>query len=159
MSPDSLDDPVARDLLESKHLAHLAYVWSDGTPRVVPVWIEWTGEEIVLAGFADGPRMEVLRDGTRVALEVDDDAYPGKLLLIRGPIRAQIVDGIVPEFAAAAERYMGKEAGQGFIEQATPLMRQMARIAITPEWVKIFDFEHRFPSPYARAVARAQGQT
>lgn len=65
----------------------------------------------------------------------------------------------MPEFAAAAERYMGKEAGQGFIEQATPLMRQMARIAITPEWVKIFDFEHRFPSPYARAVARAQGQT
>lgn len=152
-----IDDPVARDLLQSKHLAHLASVWADGTPRVVPIWFQWTGTEVVVAGFSDGPRMEALRDGTRVALEIDDDAYPGKLLLIRGPIRAQIVDGIAPEFAAAAERYMGTEAGQAFVEQGRPLFRQMARVAIIPEWVKILDFEERFPSPYARGPGSGTG--
>jgi hypothetical protein len=153
-----LDDPVARDLLQSSHLGSLAYVWPDGTPRVVPIWFEWTGEEIVVAGFAHGPRMGVLRDGSRVALEIDDDSYPGKLLLIRGPVRVDVVDGIAPEFAAAAERYMGKEAGQAFLDVAKPLFRRMGRIAITPEWVKVMDMVERFPSPYARAVAEAQAE-
>jgi len=37
-----LDDPVAQELLRSTNLAKLAYVWTDGTPRVVPIWFEWT---------------------------------------------------------------------------------------------------------------------
>jgi hypothetical protein len=43
-----LNDPVARELLHSTNLAKLAYVWTDGTPRVVPLWFAWTGEEVVL---------------------------------------------------------------------------------------------------------------
>ncbi len=34
---DLLQDPVAQQLLQSKSLAHLAYTWHDGTPRVVPI--------------------------------------------------------------------------------------------------------------------------
>jgi hypothetical protein len=33
-----LDDPVAQTLLHSTIPARLAYVWPDGTPRVVPIW-------------------------------------------------------------------------------------------------------------------------
>ena len=32
-----LNDPVARDLLASQALARVAYNWTDGTPRVVPI--------------------------------------------------------------------------------------------------------------------------
>ena len=42
-----LDDPVAQTLLHSTSLARLAYVWRDDTPRVVPIWFHWTGNEIV----------------------------------------------------------------------------------------------------------------
>jgi len=32
------------------------------------------------------------------------------------------------------------------------MFKQMARIAIAPEWVKILDFETRFPSAIEEAV-------
>jgi hypothetical protein len=69
----------------------------------------------------------------------------------------EVVDGIAPEFAAS-ERYMGKEQGQAFLEQAKPLFRRMGRIAITPDWVRVFDMVERFPSPYTRALAEAQAE-
>ena len=50
-----LDDPVAQELLHSTNLARLAYVWRDETPRVVPIWFHWDGQEIVL-GSPPTPR-------------------------------------------------------------------------------------------------------
>jgi hypothetical protein len=34
--PELLQDPVAQELLASRIPARLAYVWTDGTPRVSP---------------------------------------------------------------------------------------------------------------------------
>jgi hypothetical protein len=38
-----LNEPVAQRLLQSRIPARLAYVWADGTPRVVPIGVslEW----------------------------------------------------------------------------------------------------------------------
>lgn len=44
-----LDDPVAQELLKSNLTAQLGYMALDGTPRVVPIWFEWTGGELILA--------------------------------------------------------------------------------------------------------------
>ena len=41
-----LETPVAQQLLQSKIPARLAYNWTDGTPRVVPIWFVWNGREI-----------------------------------------------------------------------------------------------------------------
>ena len=41
-----LEDPIALDLLQSRQLARLSYTWHDGTPRVVPLWFQWTGNTI-----------------------------------------------------------------------------------------------------------------
>jgi hypothetical protein len=38
-----LNDPVARRLLASPVPARLAYTWTDGTPRVVPIGFHWNG--------------------------------------------------------------------------------------------------------------------
>ena len=40
--------PVAQQLLQSAIPARLAYTWHDGTPRVVPMWFHWTGEDLVM---------------------------------------------------------------------------------------------------------------
>ncbi|MEP7190069.1 MAG: hypothetical protein ABI901_12830 [Roseiflexaceae bacterium] len=50
-----LDDPVAQQLLQSTLPARLAYNWSDGTPRLVPIWFHWNGKEVVLGGPSDAP--------------------------------------------------------------------------------------------------------
>jgi hypothetical protein len=58
----------------------------------------------------------------------------------------QTLDGVVPEYAMAAERYFGPEQGQAWVKQLGAMVPQMVRITIVPEWVGVLDFQSRFPS-------------
>src|SRR5512138_656579 len=89
-----LNDPVAQRLLQSTFPARLAYTWKDGTPRVIPIAFHWDGKEIVLGTPPDAPKMQVLRDGVKVALTIDSDSLPFKVLLIRGTVHTDIFEGI-----------------------------------------------------------------
>jgi hypothetical protein len=151
-----LDDPVAQKMLQSTVPARLAYNWSDGTPRVVPIGFHWNGKEIVLGTPPDAPKMKVLKDGAKVAVTIDSDSMPYKVLLIRGSIRTDTVDGIAPEYAAMTKRVFGEEGGQAWLDQMGPMCPQMSRVFITPEWVGILDFETRFPNALERAMERMQ---
>jgi Pyridoxamine 5'-phosphate oxidase len=144
-----LQHPVAQELLSSKIPARLAYIWTDGTPRVVPIWFHWTGHELVLGTPPKAPKLKALARNPKVSLTIDNDAFPHKVLLIRGSARLEPVEGIVPEYALAAERYFGKERGQAWLTQLRGMVPSMVRIAITPEWVGILDFKTRFPSALA----------
>jgi hypothetical protein len=143
-SLELLDDPVAGKLLHSTIPARLAYPWMDGTPRVVPVWFHWTGEQFVIASPPRAPKLKVLGADPHVALTIDDTAWPYSVLLVRGTAELEMVDDVVPEYALSAERYFGTEQGQAWV--STLRGNPMARIAITPTWVAILDFETRFPS-------------
>jgi len=152
-----LDDPVAQQLLQSTLPARLAYNWSDGTPRLVPIGFHWNGQEIVLGGPPDAPKMKVLRDGDKVALTIDSDSMPYKVLMVRGAIRIDTVDGVAPEYAAMSRRVMGEEQGKTWVNQIGAMIPRMSRIFIRPEWVGILDFETRFPSAIEHAMERAAG--
>jgi general stress protein 26 len=147
-----LNDPIAQELLHSQIPARVAYVWTDGTPRVVPIWFHWNGKEIVLGTPVDAPKVNALRQNPKVAVTIDDNNWPAKVLLIRGSATVEIVDGVVPEYAAAAARYFGPEQGEAWVEQTKGLMPQVARLAIRPEWVAVLDFEQRFPNALERAM-------
>lgn len=151
-----LDHPVAQELLHSTNPAHLAYCWTDGTPRVVPIWFHWNGQEIVLGTPADAPKLKALANGSFVAVTIDSPTPPYHVLLLRGKARVEIVDGVPEEYAAASERYYGNEQGRAWVAQAGSLMPKMARISVRPEWVGLHDFETRFPSAVERAIERAQ---
>ena len=150
-----LNDPVALQLLQSTKMAHLAYTWSDGTPRVVPIWFSWNGKELVMASPSKAPKAHVIATGTHVAISIDGDVWPYKVLLVRGVAEVAMVDGMVPEYAQAAQRYFGEEQGKGWAATAQQLSPQMLRISVTPEWVGILDFEQRFPEALAAAMATA----
>jgi len=152
-----LNDPVAQQLLQSTLPARLAYNWSDGTPRLIPIGFHWNGKEIVLGGPPDAPKMKVLHNGDKVALTIDSDSMPYKVLMVRGAIHIDTVDGVAPEYAAMSRRVMGEEQGQIWLNQIGAMIPRMARIFITPEWVGILDFETRFPSAVERAMERAAG--
>lgn len=153
-----LNDPVAQQLLQSRLPARFAYNWTDGTPRVVPIGFHWNGTEIVLGTFLDAPKMQALEDGAKVAISIDSDSMPYNVLLIRGSVRVDTVDGIAPEYAAMTRRTFGDEQGQAWLDSMAPLCPQMARVFIRPEWVGILDFETRFPSALERAMERMQAQ-
>ncbi len=150
-----LEDPVAQRLLQSTIPARLAYVWPDGTPRVIPIGFHWTGTDVVLGTPPDAPKMKALRDGAKVALTIDSDAMPYQVLQIRGTARVDIVEGIAPEYASMSKRVMGEEQGQAWLDNLGPICPQMARVFIRPEWVGILDFQTRFPSAIERAMERA----
>lgn len=150
---DLLNDPIAQELLHSNIPARLAYVWRDGTPRVIPIWFHWNGEEVVLGTPLKAPKTRALRDGSKVALTIDSNDWPHKVLQIRGTAKIETVDGVVPEYATAAKRYFGEEQGQAWIEQVSKMFSQMARISVRPEWVSIIDFEKRFPNAIEAAMA------
>ena len=148
-----LDDPVAQELLRSTAPARLAYVWRDGTPRVVPIWFHWNGKEIVLGTPLKAPKVQALSRNPKVALSIDSNAWPYKVLQIRGTARVETVAGVVPEYALAAERYFGPEQGQTWVKQVGGMFSQMARITVKPEWVAVLDFEKRFPSAIEAAMS------
>lgn len=144
-----LEEPASQELLQSKIPARLAYVWTDGTPRVVPIWFHWNGREIVMATPPRAPKLKALAKNPKVSLTIDDNTFPHKVLLIRGTARLEPVDGIVPEYEAAAERYFGAVQGKTWVDQLRTMISTMVRIRITPEWVGLLDFQTRFPSALA----------
>jgi len=79
-----------------------------------------------------------------VALTIDDNAWPYKVLLVRGSASVDLLDDVGPEYALAATRYFGPEQGPAWVD--TLRGKPMARIAITPHWAGILDFQTRFPS-------------
>jgi len=141
-----LQHPAAKELLASRIPARLAYIWTDGTPRVIPIWFHWNGGEFILGTPPKAPKLKALARNPKVSLTIDDNTFPHKVLLIRGSARLEPVDGIIPEYAVAAERYFGHEQGQAWIEQLGKMVPSMVRIRITPEWVGLLDFQSRFPS-------------
>ena len=146
-SLELLNDPVAQALLGSANMAKLAYSWMDGSPRVVPIWYHWTGEQIVLASPVKAPKLRALAADPRVSLTIDDNGWPYKVLLVRGHANVEMLDDVCPEYALAATRYFGPEQGPAWISTLRGM--PMARIPVTPVWVGILDFQTRFPSALA----------
>ena len=147
-----LNDPVAQDLLRSTAPARLAYVWRDGTPRVVPIWFHWNGKEIVLGTPPKAPKVHALIRNAKVAVSINSSTWPYKVLQIRGTAQVETVAGVAPEYALAAERYFGQDQGRAWVTQVGGMFSQMARIAVKPEWVAVLDFEQRFPSAIEAAM-------
>jgi hypothetical protein len=137
-----LSMPGARELLDATSAAHLAYVGQDGTPRVVPVGFFWTGDEFVISTAATAPKVAALVARPEVALAIDQGDTPGgaRALSVRGRATVEIVDGVVPEYLAAARKSMDHDAAADFERNVRRMYDRMARIAITPTWVRFYDY-------------------
>jgi Pyridoxamine 5'-phosphate oxidase len=151
-----LETDLARQLLRSSIPARLAFVATDGTPRVVPTWFEWNGSEIVMATYVAGPevgirhpasRLAALRANPAVALSIDTDQFPPQALTVRGRAEIDEVDGLAPEYVASAHRYLGDAAAAQMVAAMDQPGTVQARIVVRPTWVGLLDFASRRPSP------------
>jgi hypothetical protein len=90
----------------------------------------------------DRPKVTALSARPDVALSVDGGDTPdqARALSIRGQASVEIVDGVAAEYLAAARKTMTAEAAAEFEENVRGMYDQMARIAITPPWVRYYDF-------------------
>jgi nitroimidazol reductase NimA-like FMN-containing flavoprotein (pyridoxamine 5'-phosphate oxidase superfamily) len=139
-----LDDPLAVELLASRVPARLAYLWFDGTPRVVPIWFHWDGAALVVCSPPKAPKLKALEQHPEVSVTIDSNEWPYKVLSLRGSATVSMVDDLAPEYAAAAERYLGPVEGRAWAAQLRG--KSMGRVSIQPQWANLLDFETRFPS-------------
>ena len=150
-----LQEPVAQLLLQSTSPAHLAYVWTDGTPRVVPIAFHWNGSDLFFGTQPDAPKTKALTDGAWATASIDTNEMPYRVLQIRGRIRTDIVDGLAPEYELLTRRTMSEEAAEAWLSTLGAMTPRMTRVFLTPMWVALLDYETRFPSAVERAMERA----
>ena len=142
-----LNRPHSRDLL-GRDITRLAYVAKDGTPRNVPIGFSWNGSTIVMCTAKNAPKLKSLSANPAVALTIDTEVHPPKILLIRGTAELDHVDGIPDEYVEANTSYeMTAEQRVEWEAQIRSLYSDgMVRIVVTPTWAKLIDFETTMPS-------------
>jgi hypothetical protein len=109
---------------------------------VILVGFFWTGDQFVISTATTSPKVTALSDRPDVALAIDAGDTPdqARALSVRGRASVEIVDGVVPEYLAAARKTMDAEAAAAFEQNVRGMYDQMARIAITPYWARYYDF-------------------
>ncbi len=151
MEPDRITEvlnrPTSQELL-ARDLTRLAYVAKDGTPRNVPIGFTWNGSHIVMCTAKNAPKLPALRHNPTVALTIDTEVHPPKILLIRGRAELDYVDGIPEEYVSANSTYeMTPEQRVEWEAEVRSLYADgMVRIVVTPSWAKLIDFETTMPS-------------
>jgi hypothetical protein len=151
-----LDTEVAQRLLGATIPARLGYIAPDGTPRVVPTWFHWTGDELVMPTFVRAPhiarparRLAALGANPAVAVSIDTNTEPPQVLQLRGRVTITEVDGVVEEYAIEARRRLPEEAATSLLAMVGRPGTTMARVALRPTWVGVLDFDTRVPGVMA----------
>lgn len=141
-----LNRPLSQELL-ARDLTRLAYVAKDGTPRNLPIGFSWNGTEVVMCTPPNAPKLHGLRVNPMVALTIDTEVHPPKILFIRGRAELDVVEGIPHEYLEMNGSYeMTPEQRVVWEAEVRSLYQSMVRIVVTPTWVKLIDFETTLPS-------------
>ena len=149
-----LNRPLSQELL-ARDLARLAYVALDGTPRSIPIGIFWNGAQIVMCTAKNARKLPALRRNPAVALTIDTESHPPKVLLLRGRAELDVVDGIPDEYMQWNGTYqMTPEQRAEWEVGVKALYDGMVRIVVTPTWAKLIDFETTLPTAIEELMQR-----
>jgi hypothetical protein len=141
-----LNRPLSQELL-ARDLARLAFIGLDGTPRSIPIGIVWNGSEIVMCTAKNARKLPALRRNPAVALTIDTESHPPKVLLIRGQAELDVVDGIPDEYFQWNGTYeMTPEQRAEWEAGVRSLYDGMVRVMVKPTWAKLIDFETTLPT-------------
>ena len=149
---DVLNRPISQELL-ARDLTRLAYVAKDGTPRAIPIGFTWNGSAIVMCTAKNAAKVTALRHNPAVALTIDTEVHPPRILLIRGRAELDVVDGIPDEYLEMNGTYtMTHEQRVEWEADVRSLYDGMVRIVVVPTWAKLIDFETTLPSAVEELV-------
>jgi hypothetical protein len=84
------------------------------------------------------PKTKALQANPKVALTIDSEGFPPKVLLLRGK-------GVADVFLRASKRRVPDDQWIDWQAGVRGLYDQMAVITIMPTWAKLLDFETTIP--------------
>jgi len=123
----------------------MAYDGLDGDPRAIPIGFWTDGEQILMGTLPKSAKVAALRKNPKVALTIDQGAFPPKVLLIRGTAEVDLVEGIPDGYLTAGRKVMTGDQYAGWVDGVRGLYDEMVVITITPTWAKLLDFETTLP--------------
>jgi PPOX class probable F420-dependent enzyme len=129
----------ARRMLETEIIAWFTTVGKDGSPRAVPVWFWWDGEDITVLSKPDAGKAAHVRRGAPVLVHLNAGGRHGDdVVILHG--RARIAEETAAEWLAPRrEAYLAKyaEAIEGFGAPADAIAEEFSTVLIfTPERVQ-----------------------
>lgn len=140
LSPAEVDELLRRPIL-----ARIGLVGADGWPAVVPVWMEWDGQSLLVIARARARFVADLRRDARVCVSVVADDDPDRRVQLFGratfPQEPGPLSGTLLEVARRmARRYEGA-AGVRYLDRSRDWPRVAIRIVperivswASPDW-------------------------
>jgi PPOX class probable F420-dependent enzyme len=104
----TLDDRD-RALLEAPNFAHVATLRRDGSPQVVPVWVDVEGDRVLLNSAEGRAWLKNLERDPRVTLTVTNMQNPYDYVAIRGHLAEKTTEGADEHIDKLAKKYLGTD--------------------------------------------------
>jgi len=99
----------ARELLEDRNFANVAVIRPDGTPHVVPVWVD-IEDGVITLNSAEGRLWPALaRRDPRITITVQNMENPYEYVTIQGHVEDSTHEGADEHIDALAQKYLGEE--------------------------------------------------
>ena len=149
-----LAKPYAQQLLSGPEPARMAYEGLDGDPRVIPIGFWTEGARIVMATVPKSAKVAALQHNPKVALTIDQGAFPPRVLLIRGTAEVKLVEGIPDGYLTAGRKVMTEDQYPEWVASVRGLYDEMVVITITPTWAKLLDFETTLPEAVEHLIKK-----
>lgn len=140
-------DPVVQKLLQAPIPARVAYIGLDSQPRVFPISYLWDGQYFVFASPPTWYKVRSIEANPNVALTVDTTDFPPLILSARGIASIEYDQGLPDVYVEASRRIVGEDKMPEWERNVRSEDRNMALIRVKPTWLKVVDFETRYPGP------------
>jgi PPOX class probable F420-dependent enzyme len=120
----------SRELLQAANFCHVGTIRKDGSPHVVPVWVDVESDDVLL-NTAEGRAWLANADrDPRVTLTVQSLENPYEYVTIRGRVSERTHEGADDHINALARKYLDKDE-YPFRQPG----EQRVKVRVTPEHV------------------------
>ncbi|WP_338726954.1 PPOX class F420-dependent oxidoreductase [Haladaptatus sp. DJG-WS-42] len=101
--------PEFHDLFEGRAFAQFASVLPDGSPHVIPMWVEYDDGFLYVNTVTGNRKHRNVERDPHVSLAISDPENPYRYLHIRGEVVEMTEDVGQEQLNRLAERYTGKK--------------------------------------------------
>lgn len=102
-------EPPVRALFEKPNFVQVGTIRKDGTPHIVPTWVDVDGEDLVLNSDQRRAWPTNLRRDPRVTLSILNSENPYEFATVRGRMTGATRDGAGAHIDKLAQKYLGTE--------------------------------------------------
>jgi PPOX class probable F420-dependent enzyme len=96
-------------LIQAPNLGSIATIMPDGSPHVVPVWIDYEDGHVLVNTAEGRQKLKNIRRDPRVAMDVVSRQDPYDVVALRGRVVAVTREGADAHIDRLAKKYLGQD--------------------------------------------------